>query len=124
MFRTRNEVDATAVRELCEVRPEPHARLPGPEYERHAVVHRYDAGVRMSGDDGEATVLLDGREKEGAGAREAEAVLAADGPAGPLADGPLGGARLVEGAHRDEAAALCDGLGPHAPTAATELLER
>ena len=52
-----------------------------------------------------------------------EAVLAADGPAGLLADDLLGGVALVEGADRDEAAALCDGLGPHAATAATELLE-
>lgn len=86
-------------------------------------MHRYDAGVRMSGDDGEATVLLDGGEQERAGAGEAEAVLAADGPAGPLARDLLGIAGLVEGAHRDEAAALCYGLGPHAEAAATELLE-
>lgn len=67
-----------------------------------------DARVGLRGDDGEATVLLDGCEQERTGSGESESVLATDGPAGPLAYDPLCGARLVEGADGHEAAALGD----------------
>lgn len=44
-------------------------------------------------------------------------------PAGSLTHDLLGGAGLIEGADRHEAAAVRDGLGPHAPVPAPELLE-
>ena len=86
-------------------------------------MNRGNARVGLGGNDGESAVMLDGGEQERPRTGKAEQVLAADGPASLLDHVLLGVAGLVEGAHRDEAAVLRDGLGPHATAAASDLLE-
>lgn len=92
------------------------------EHERHAVVGGCDAGVRPGGDDREPVALSHGGEQERPSARKSEQVLLALGSAGPLALDPLGHVPLVEGANRDEAAALRYSLRPHATPAQAQLL--
>ena len=118
------QLNCGAVREAVEVWAEPDAGLARAEDQRHAVVHVGDRRVGGGCDDGELTLLLHAREEEGARARHAEAMLPAHRFSGLLAGDGLDAVGLVERADGHEAAALGDGVCPHAAPPAAELVER
>lgn len=120
----RLQLNCGAVREAGEAWAEPDAGLTEAVHQQHAFVHGSDRHVGGGGDDGEPACLLRAREEEGARARHAETVLPAHRLTGLLAGDGLGAVGLVERTGGHEAAALADGVCPHAAPTTAELVER